>query len=85
MYETTGYELTQIFFSFYGCTCGIWKFPGLEVKSELQLQAYTAATATPAPSHIFDLCHHLWQCRILNSLSEAKDQTCNLTNTTSGS
>ena len=30
--------------------CSIWKFPGLGVDSELQLPAYTTATATPDPS-----------------------------------
>ena len=39
------------------------------VKSELQLLAYTTAMATPDPSHVCDL--H----RILNPLSEARDQT----------
>ena len=37
-----------ISFSFYGCT---W----LGVRSELQLQAYTTATATPYLSHTCDL------------------------------
>ena len=36
-------------------TCCIWNFPGLGVKLELQLQAYTAATATMDPSRIWDL------------------------------
>ena len=30
--------------------------PRLEVKFEPQLPAYTIATATPDPSHIYDLC-----------------------------
>ena len=37
---------------------------------ELQLPAYTTATATLDPSHICDLCHS-W---ILNPLSEVRDQ-----------
>ena len=48
----------------------------LEVKSELQLQAYATAIATRDPSHICDLSHSLWQQQILNSLSQARDQTC---------
>ena len=48
--------------------------PRLGVESELQLLAYTAATATPDPSHICDICHSLWQRWILNPLSEARDQ-----------
>ena len=47
--------------------------PGQGFKSELQLPAYTRATATPGSSHIYD---HLWQRRILNPLSEARDQLC---------
>ena len=52
--------------------------PGLGVKSELQPLVYTKATAMPDLSHIFDLHHSLWQCRILNPLSEARDRTRNL-------
>ena len=50
----------------------MWKFPGLGVKSKLQMPAYAKATATPGPSHICDLCCSLWQYWILNPLSEAK-------------
>ena len=52
---------TLLFPSFYGHTCSIWKFLDQGSKessfyiSELQLPAYTAATATPNPSHICDL------------------------------
>ena len=53
--------------------------PRLGVKSELQLLAYTTATATPDPSRICSLYHSSWQCRILNPLSEARDGTCVLT------
>ena len=35
----------------------------------------TTATATPDPSHVFDLHHSSWQHWILNPLSEARDQT----------
>ena len=45
--------------------------PGVE--SELQLSAYT--TATPDPSRICNLHHSLHQHRILNPLSEARDWT----------
>ena len=47
--------------------------PGLGVDSEPQLLAY--ATATPDSSHICDLHHSLWQCQVLNPLSEARDGT----------
>ena len=43
--------------------------PGLEVESELQLQAYSIAMAN----------------QILNPLSEARDKTCILTDAMSGS
>ena len=45
------------------------------VKSELQIPAYTTATAIPDPSHIWDLHHSLWQRQILNPLCQARDQT----------
>ena len=49
--------------------------PRLGVKSELQLPAHTTATETQDLNHICNLHHSLWQCGILNSLSEARDQT----------
>ena len=55
------------------------------VKSELQLQACITVTAMPYLSCICDLCHNLRQCRILNPLSEARDRTRILRETTSGS
>ena len=42
---------------------------------ELQLLAYTTATATRDPSRICDLHHSLQQGQILNPLSEARDWT----------
>ena len=42
------------------------------VKLELQLPAYSTATATPDPSHICDLQHSSWQRWVLNPLSEAR-------------
>ena len=36
--------------------------------------AHTTATAIPDPSHICNLSCSLWQCQILNPLSEARDQ-----------
>ena len=49
--------------------------PRLGVKSELQLQAYTTATAMWDPSHICDIHHSSQQGSILNPLGEARDQT----------
>ena len=55
--------------------------PGLAVESELQLQAYTTviAIAMPEQSHVCELHHSSWQRHILNPLSKAREQTCNLT------
>ena len=47
----------------------------LGVESELHLLAQTTATATLHPSCILSLCCSLSQHQILNSLSEARDQT----------
>ena len=49
--------------------------PRLRVELELQLLAYTTATATRDLSCIFDLYHNSRQRRILNPLSEARDWT----------
>ena len=48
----------------------------LRVESELQPPAYTIATATQDPSHVCNLHRSSRQSRILNPLSEARDQTC---------
>ena len=49
--------------------------PRLGVESELQLLAYTTATATPDPSYVCNLHHSSGQCQILNLLNKARDQT----------
>ena len=49
--------------------------PRLVVKSELQLPAYTTATATPDPSRVCDLHHSSQKHQILNPLSNARDPT----------
>ena len=49
--------------------------PRLGVELELQLLAYTTATATWDLSSVCDLHHSSWQCQILNPLSKARDQT----------
>ena len=51
--------------------------PRLGVESELQLPAYATATPDPDPSCVFDLHHSSQQRRILNPLSEARNQTRN--------
>ena len=47
----------------------------LRVESELQLPAYTAATAVQDPSLDCTLYHSSWHCQIFNPLSEARDRT----------
>ena len=49
--------------------------PGLGVKSEMQLPAYTMATATWDLSCVCELHGSSQQHWILNPLSEARDQT----------
>ena len=53
----------------------------VRVKSELQLPAYTTATATPDLSPVWDLHHSSRQCRVPDPLSKARNQTCILMNT----
>ena len=54
-----------------------YEVPRLGVQLELQLPAYITTTATPDLSCVFDLCHSSCKHRILNPLSEARDQTHN--------
>ena len=69
------------FFSFFLCFCFLgphpqhMEIPSLEVKLELRLPAYTTATAMWDLSHVRDLHHSSRQCRIPNPLSEARDRT----------
>ena len=53
----------------------------LGVKSELQLLAYTTATATQDPSHLCNPHHSSQQCCILNPLREARDWTWDIMDT----
>ena len=45
------------------------------VELELQLPAYTTATATPDLNHVCDLHHSSREHWILNPLNEARDRT----------
>ena len=49
--------------------------PRQGVELELQLPAYTTATATWDPSRFCDLCCSSWQGQMLNPLREAGDGT----------
>ena len=63
----------------YVCLFVLWthlwhmEVPGLGVESELQLAAYTTASAMWDLSRICDLYLSLWQHQILNPLSQARD------------
>ena len=50
------------FFSFLGLHLWHMQVSRLGAELELQLPAYTTATAMPNPSHILDLHPSLWQC-----------------------
>ena len=71
------------FFSFYGSTCGIWKFLH-QGSNRRAAETYTTSTATGDASLVCDLHHSLQQNQILDSLSETRDQTHILTEATSG-
>ena len=77
--HSSGHTVTAVFlFCFLGPHLLHVEVPRLGIESELQLPAYTTATATQDPSHISDLHHGSRQCQILNPLSEAKDRARNL-------
>ena len=52
------------------------EIPRLRAELELQMLAYTTATAMQDQSHIWDLQHSSWQRWILNPLNKLKAQTC---------
>ena len=62
-------------FSFLGPHLQHMEILRFGVELELQLLAYTTATALQDLSGICNLDHSLPQCQILNPLSEARDQT----------
>ena len=68
-------QFFKLFFSFLWLYPWHMEVPGPGVESELQLQAHTTTTATLDLNYICNLCCSLWQCLILNLLSEARDQT----------
>ena len=61
------------FFFFMGPPLQPMEVPRPGVKLELQLPAYTTATAMPDTSHVCDLHHSSWQRWILNPLTNARD------------
>ena len=63
-----------LFFCFLGLHLQHMEIPSLWVKSRLQLLVYTTATA-PDLSRACDLHHSSPQCRTLHPLSEARNRT----------
>ena len=70
-----------LFFGFLGLCPQHVEVPRLGVESELQLLAYTTAKAMWDPSCVCNLYHSSRQCQIPDPLSEARDQTHNLMDT----
>ena len=68
-------------FVFLGLYLRHMELPRLGVESELQPPAYITATATWNLSHVCNLHHSSWQRQILNTLSEARDWTLIVMNT----
>ena len=69
------------FFVFLGLHLQHMESPRLGVKSDLLLLAHTTATAMLDLSCVCNPYHGSQYCWILNLLSEARDQTCVLINT----
>ena len=63
------------FFWLFRATLEAYGGSRLGVESELQLPAYTTATAMWDPSRVCDLHHSSQQRWVLNPLSEARDRT----------
>ena len=75
-YSSPKMNQEHTFFFFFGSLQpNLWhmEVSMLQVKSELQLPAYTITTAMTEPSCICDLHHSLWQGQIFNPLREAWD------------
>ena len=70
-------------FCFFLLQPQLWylEVPSLGLELEPQLPAYTTGTAMPDPSLDCNLHHSSGQRRILNPLSEGRDQTCILMDT----
>ena len=81
VHSTLSFSLLFFFFGFLGPHLWHMDVPRLGVKSELLLPAYATAAVMQDLSHIFDLYHSSWQLQILDSLSEARDRTCVLLDT----
>ena len=73
------YYYFLIFCLFQGHSHGIWKFQGQWSNRSCSHRPKPEPLATWDPSRVCNLHHSSWQeCQILNPLSKARDQTCNL-------
>ena len=68
------------FFFFFNTTPAA--YGGCQARGQIRAAAEACITAT-ATVDLDYICNSLWQCWILNPLSEARDQNCILTETTS--
>ena len=75
LHFSRNYFFLSFCFLFLGLHPQHMELPGIGVKLELQMPAYTTATARPDPSLICNLHHSSLQCQILNPLSKARDRT----------
>ena len=74
------------FFSFHGFTCYTWKFLGWGGIRAAAIGLYHSHSSVIQVTFVTNALYcSLWQCRILNPLSEARDQTYILTDTMSDS
>ena len=69
------------YLSFLGPHSPHMEVPRLRVELKLQPLAYTTAIASRDPSCVCNPHHSSQQCQILNPLSEARDRTCGLMDT----
>ena len=67
--------IIYIYVFFLGLHLWHMEASGLGIESELQLLAYTTATAMQDLSCVCDLRHSSWQGRSFNPLGKAMDQT----------
>ena len=77
-------DFTKFFFSFFvflGLHPSHMELPRRGIESELEPPAYTTAIATQDPSCVCKLHHSSGQRYILNPLSDARDWTCVLMDT----
>ena len=69
------------FFPLFRAACVAYGGSQAGSELELPLPACTTATATWDPRHVCNLHHSSWQRWLLNPLSQARDQTCILMDT----